>query len=102
MTEEQTIAPTSNGGVLPSVKLELNDPPEVREAKHLALRYRLPYVDILPPKGEESPIDYEILAQIPVDLMLRHHFVNRDTCSQSKNVTVLKRDANNRVSHRRK
>ena len=75
VTEEQTIAPTSNGGVLPSVKLELNDPPEVREAKHLALRYRLPYVDILPPKGEESPIDYEILAQIPVDLMLRHHFV---------------------------
>ena len=75
MTEEQTIAPTSNGGVLPGVKLEINDPPEVREAKHLALRYRLPYVDILPPKGEESPIDYEILAQIPVDLMLRHHFV---------------------------
>jgi type IV pilus assembly protein PilB len=55
--------------------LDANDPPEVREAKQLALRYRLPYVDILPPKGQASPIDYEILAQIPVDLMLRHHFV---------------------------
>jgi type IV pilus assembly protein PilB len=55
--------------------LDANDPPEVKEAKRLALRYRLPYVDLLPPGGQESPIDYEILAQIPVDLMLRHQFV---------------------------
>src|SRR4051812_42551182 len=50
------------------------DPPEVREAKKLALRYRLPYIDLLPPEGE-SPIDYNLLAEIPVDLMLRHQFV---------------------------
>jgi type IV pilus assembly protein PilB len=55
--------------------LDANDPPEVKEAKRLALRYRLPYVDLLPPGGQEPPIDYEILAQIPVDLMLRHQFV---------------------------
>lgn len=51
-----------------------NEPPEVKSAKQLALRYRLPYVDLLPPVGE-SPIDYAVLAEIPVDLMLRHQFV---------------------------
>src|SRR5918911_1323840 len=51
-----------------------NDPPEVREAKGLALRYRLPYVDLLPPVGE-SPIDYNLLNELPVDLMVRHQFV---------------------------
>ena len=51
-----------------------NDPPEVREAKALARRYRLPYVDLLPPEGE-SPIDYALLSELPVDLMLRHQFV---------------------------
>ncbi|MBA2605982.1 MAG: GspE/PulE family protein [Acidobacteriota bacterium] len=40
----------------------------------MALRYRLPYIDLLPP-GEESPISYEELAAIPVDLMLRNQFV---------------------------
>ncbi|HMF55363.1 MAG TPA: hypothetical protein VK619_03300, partial [Pyrinomonadaceae bacterium] len=49
-------------------------PPEVQKAKRLALRYRLPYVDLLPPGGE-SPIDYALLAELPVDLMLRHQFV---------------------------
>jgi type IV pilus assembly protein PilB len=53
---------------------EETDPPEVREARQLALRYRLPYVDLLPPEGD-SPINYELLAEIPVDLMLRHQFV---------------------------
>ena len=51
-----------------------NEAPEVTEAKALARRYRLPFIDLLPPEGE-SPIDYEVLAQIPVDLMLRNHFV---------------------------
>jgi type IV pilus assembly protein PilB len=50
------------------------DPPEVREAKKLALRYRLPYVDLLPAEGD-SPIDYALLAELPVDLMLRYQFV---------------------------
>jgi type IV pilus assembly protein PilB len=51
-----------------------NEPPEVTEAKNLARRYRLPYIDLLPP-DQESPIDYEELAKIPVDLMLRNEFV---------------------------
>ena len=51
-----------------------NEPPEVKEAKLMAERYRLPYIDLLPP-DKESPIDYEELAKIPVDLMLRNQFV---------------------------
>lgn len=62
-----------------SPKIELsdfleNEPPEVIEAKALAKRYRLPYIDLLPP-DKQSPIDYEELAKIPVDLMLKNHFV---------------------------
>jgi len=53
---------------------ETNEPPEVREARALARRYRLPYVDLLPAEGE-SPIDYALLNEYPVDLMLRHQFV---------------------------
>jgi type IV pilus assembly protein PilB len=51
-----------------------NEPPEVKEAKLMARRYRLPYIDLLPP-DKESPIDYEELSNIPVDLMLRSQFV---------------------------
>src|SRR4051812_41939283 len=51
-----------------------NDPPEVRAARELARRYRLPYVDLLPPDGD-SPIDYSLLNELPVDLMLRYQFV---------------------------
>jgi type IV pilus assembly protein PilB len=51
-----------------------NEPPEVIEAKALAKRYRLPYIDLLPP-DKQSPIDYEELARIPVDIMLKSHFV---------------------------
>jgi type IV pilus assembly protein PilB len=62
-----------------SPKIELgdfleNEPPEVIQAKQLAKRYRLQYIDLLPP-DKESPIDYEELAKIPVDLMLKNHFV---------------------------
>jgi hypothetical protein len=39
------------------------EPPEVVEAKALARRYRLPYIDLLPTDGE-SPIDFEELASI--------------------------------------
>jgi type II secretory ATPase GspE/PulE/Tfp pilus assembly ATPase PilB-like protein len=53
---------------------EDNDPPEVREARALARRYRLPYVDLLPPEGD-SPIDYALLNELPVDLMVRNQFV---------------------------
>jgi type IV pilus assembly protein PilB len=51
-----------------------NEPPEVVEAKQLARRYRLPFIDLLPAEGQ-SPIDYEELAKIPVEMMLRNHFV---------------------------
>jgi type IV pilus assembly protein PilB len=51
-----------------------NEPPEVIEAKQLARRYRMPYIDLLPP-DQESPIDYEELAKIPVEMMLRNQFV---------------------------
>src|ERR1700694_2075102 len=50
------------------------EPPEVRQAKELARRYRLPFVNLLPLDGE-SPIDYSILSELPVDLMVRHQFV---------------------------
>src|SRR6266851_8589791 len=50
------------------------EPPEVRAAKELALRYRLPFVNLLPADGE-SPIDYSLLSEIPVDLMVRNQFV---------------------------
>src|ERR1041385_3567968 len=49
-------------------------PPEMKAAKELARRYRLPFVDLLPP-DRESPIDYELFASVPVDLMVRHQFV---------------------------
>ena len=72
---EQTEVTTRAG----SSKIELsqfleNEPPEVIEAKQLARRYRMPYIDLLPP-DQESPIDYEELAKIPVEMMLRNQFV---------------------------
>ena len=73
---EQNNTPTTN---ISSPRIELsdfleNEPPEVVEAKQLAKRYRLPYIDLLPP-DQPSPIDYEELAKIPVEMMLRNHFV---------------------------
>ncbi len=50
------------------------EPPEVTDAKELAHRYRLPFIDLLPPE-QPSPVDVEELAKIPVDLMLRNQFV---------------------------
>ncbi|RMG08483.1 MAG: pilus assembly protein PilB, partial [Acidobacteria bacterium] len=64
----------SESATLASNQIIENDPPEVKAAKELAQRYRLPYVDLLPP-DKKSPIDHEALANIPVDLMLRYHFV---------------------------
>lgn len=77
MMENQTNGAITTG--IPAPKIELadfleNEPPEVVQAKQMAKRYRLPYIDLLPP-DKESPIDYEELAKIPVDLMLRNHFV---------------------------
>lgn len=74
-TEQNTLS----DGNLSSARIELsdfleNEPPEVIEAKQLARRYRLPYIDLLP-SDQPSPIDYEELAKIPVEMMLRNHFV---------------------------
>ena len=51
-----------------------HQPPEVRAAKELARRYRLPFVELLPTEGE-SPVDYTLFNEIPVDLMVRHQFL---------------------------
>src|SRR6266436_1326562 len=51
-----------------------HEPPEVRAAKELATRHRLPFVDLLPAE-EDSPIDYTIFNEIPVDLMVRYQFL---------------------------
>jgi len=50
------------------------EPPEVVNAKEKARRYRMPFIDLLPPE-QESPVDIEELAKLPVDLMLRNQFV---------------------------
>ena len=72
-TEQDTITTKSSPRIELSDFLE-NEPPEVIEAKQLARRYRLPYIDLLP-ADQPSPIDYEELAKIPVEMMLRNHFV---------------------------
>ncbi len=75
--ENQTNGNTVSGVSSPKIELSdflENEPPEVLEAKALARRYRLQYIDLLPP-DKQSPIDYEELAKIPVDMMLKSHFV---------------------------
>src|ERR671912_1456317 len=49
-------------------------PPEMKAARELARRYRLPFVDLLPP-DQESPIAYDIFQEIPVDMMVRYQFL---------------------------
>jgi len=81
-TEEQTDSPGAEtiAGVIPPAGDDLAplpataEPPEVRQARELASRYRLPFVNLLPTEGE-SPIDYSLLSELPVDLMVRHQFV---------------------------
>jgi len=51
-----------------------HQPPEVLAAKDLARRYRLPFVELLPTEGD-SPVDYALFNEIPVDLMVRHQFL---------------------------
>lgn len=69
--------PTTTNTSSPKIELSdflENEPPEVISAKQMAKRYRLPYIDLLPPDAP-SPIDYDELAKIPVEMMLRNHFV---------------------------
>lgn len=70
---------STNSSNVSSPKIELsdfleNEPPEVIEAKQRAKRYRMPYIDLLPPDAP-SPVDQDELAKIPVELMLRNQFV---------------------------
>ncbi len=72
--QEKTLAtstPPLNGGQNGD---DEHMPPEVKAARELAHRYRLPFVDLLPP-DRESPIDYRLFTEVPVDLMVRHQFV---------------------------
>src|SRR6266481_9094706 len=66
------------GGIADSADMtpvpQAAEPPEIRQARELASRYRLPFVNLLPKDGE-SPIDYALLSELPVDLMVRHQFV---------------------------
>src|SRR5438034_1537884 len=81
ITEEQTDGAVADAikGMTPAsddstLLPEANDPPEMRQAKALARRYRLPFVNLLPQDGD-SPIDYDLFHKIPVDLMVRHQFL---------------------------
>ncbi|MBK8467399.1 MAG: type II/IV secretion system protein [Chloracidobacterium sp.] len=73
---EQTQTETANatGPTVAIAEFLDKEPPEVAGAKQLAHRYRLPFIDLLPPE-QPSPVDHEELAKIPVDLMLRNQFV---------------------------
>jgi type IV pilus assembly protein PilB len=73
-TQQNTVATNVSASRIELSDFLENEPPEVIEAKQLARRYRLPYIDLLP-SDQPSPIDYEELAKIPVELMLRNHFV---------------------------
>ena len=43
---------------------------ETAEAQRLAARYRLNFIDL-----DDLAVDYSLVHQLPVDLMVRHHFV---------------------------
>lgn len=82
MNEQVNTNPAISAPTIAVADFLEKDPPEVREARALAMRYRLPYIDLLPPEGE-SPVDVDEIAELPVDLMLRNQFV------------PLRRDGNN-------
>src|SRR5690606_29786279 len=71
--ESNNVAPVSSPKIELSDFLE-NEPPEVIEAQLRAKRYRMPYIDLLPPDAP-SPVEQDALAKIPVELMLRNQFV---------------------------
>ena len=57
--ESNNVAPVSSPKIELSDFLE-NEPPEVIEAKLRAKRYRMPYIDLLPPDAP-SPVDQDEL-----------------------------------------
>jgi type IV pilus assembly protein PilB len=68
-----TTGPLDSSSTL-SPAVESHEPPEVKAAKELARRYRLPFVELLP-VDQESPINYDIFHEIPVDMMVRYQFL---------------------------
>jgi type IV pilus assembly protein PilB len=73
-TQQNTVTANQSSSKIELSDFIENEPPEVIEAKQLARRYRLPYIDLLP-SDQPSPIDYDELSKIPVEMMLRNHFV---------------------------
>src|SRR5258708_13306732 len=80
LSENETTATVPLVGENGNKPAEEPQPPEMKAARELARRYRLPFVDLLPP-DRESPIDYGLFAEVPVDLLVRPQFVPliRDT-----------------------
>ncbi len=74
MSEQVNVETTISAPTIAVADFLDKEPPEVQEARTLAARYRLPYVDLLPP-DDVSPVDIQELSNIPVDLMLRNQFV---------------------------
>jgi len=85
LTENPTATPPSQPGLVSEAVVsekiarekdgeDSHEPPEVRVAKELARRYRLNFVELLP-TDQESPIDFTLFNEIPVDLMVRHQFL---------------------------
>jgi type IV pilus assembly protein PilB len=76
ISENPSTTIASSGSIPPpeSSSDDSHEPPEMRAAKELAYRYRLPFVDLLP-RDKESPIAYDLFTEIPVELMVRHQFV---------------------------
>lgn len=82
LTEEQVVSsasaaivpPRKGGDIAVSELGDEHEPPELRAAKELAIRYRLAFVDLLPP-DRDSPVNYDLFNEIPVDLMVRYQFL---------------------------
>src|SRR5688500_35371 len=73
-SQSSTSSPSGPLDVSNTTALDSHEPPEVRAAKDLARRYRLPFVELLP-VDQESPIAYDIFQEIPVDMMVRYQFL---------------------------
>src|SRR5687767_398767 len=73
-SQSSTSSPSGPLDVSSTTALDSHEPPEVRAAKDLARRYRLPFVELLP-VDQESQIAYDIFQEIPVDMMVRYQFL---------------------------
>src|SRR5688500_20252353 len=73
-SQSSTSSPSGPLDVSSTTALDSHEPPEVRAAKDLARRYRLPVGELLP-VDQESPIAYDIFQEIPVDMMGRYQFL---------------------------